>query len=97
MSSTDPKAGRAFFEGVIRDHLDVGRPDQVVLIFDRKLLPRTPGRFRTRVITRGVDPQLSCMYKSCRLKQYWSTNPSNRRGGACISCRGGSQLADAGA
>src|SRR5439155_3345910 len=23
------------------------------------------------VVTRGVDPQLSCIYKSCRLKQYW--------------------------
>jgi len=56
---------------VIRDHLDVGRPDQVVLIFDRKLMSRTPGRFRTRVITRGVDPQLSCTYKSCRLKHYF--------------------------
>ena len=66
-----PQAGRAFFEGLIRDHLDLGRPDQVVLIFDRKLTPRTPGRFRTRVITRGVDPQLSCTYKSCRLKQYF--------------------------
>ncbi len=48
-----PQTGRAFFEGVIRDHLDVGRPDQVVLIFDRKLMPRTPGRFTTRVVTRG--------------------------------------------
>jgi hypothetical protein len=43
----------------------------VVLVFDRKLLPRTPTRFRTRVVTRGVDPQLSCTYKSSRLKQYW--------------------------
>ena len=25
----------------------------------------------TRVVTRGVDPQLTCTYKSCRLKQYW--------------------------
>src|SRR5205807_1546195 len=41
-----PQTGRAFFEGVIRDHLDLGRPDQVVLVFDRKLLPRTPGRFQ---------------------------------------------------
>ncbi len=66
-----PQTGRAYFEGVIRDHLDLGRPDQVVLVFDRKLLPRTPGRFVTKVITRGVDPQLSCTYKSCRLKQYF--------------------------
>jgi len=66
-----PQAGRAFFEGVICDNLDLGRPDKVALIFDRKLLPSTPGQFTTRVITRGVDPQLTCTYKSSRLKQYW--------------------------
>jgi hypothetical protein len=66
-----PQAGRAFFEGVIRDHLDVGRPQQVALIFDRKINSRTPGTFRTKVITRGVDPQLSIYYKSTRLKQYF--------------------------
>src|SRR6266571_3150110 len=73
-----PQTGRAFFEGVIRDHLDVGRPDQVVLIFDRKLMPRTPGRFTTRVITCGVDPQLSCTYKSSRLKQYFKLGKALR-------------------
>ena len=33
-------------------------------------MPR-PGKFSTKVITRGVDPQLSCTYKSARLKQYF--------------------------
>lgn len=56
---------------MIRDHLDIGRPGNVVLIFDRKLRPNTPGKFSTKVITRGVDPQLSCTYKSARLKQYF--------------------------
>src|SRR5205085_9164281 len=41
--STDLRPGAPFFEGVIRDHLYVGRPDQVVLIFERKVVPRTPG------------------------------------------------------
>jgi hypothetical protein len=45
-----PQAGRMWFEGVIRDHLDVGRPDQIALIFHRRVNCRTPGRFRTRVI-----------------------------------------------
>ena len=31
-----PVTGRVFFEQVIRDNLDVGRPDQVSLIFDRR-------------------------------------------------------------
>lgn len=66
-----PQAGRAFFEGLIRDHLDIGRPQQVVLVFDRRLTPRTPGRFSTKVLTRGVDPQVSFTYKSCRVKQYF--------------------------
>jgi hypothetical protein len=66
-----PAAGRAFFEGVIRDHLDIGRPSQVALIFDRQIKVSTPGRFRTEVITRGVDPQVNCYYKSSRIKQYF--------------------------
>jgi hypothetical protein len=66
-----PQAGRAWFEGVIRDHLDVGRPDQIVLIFDRRIGAKNSTRFRTRVITKGVDPMLTCYYKSSRLKQYF--------------------------
>jgi hypothetical protein len=66
-----PQAGRMWFEGVIRDHLDVGRPDQIALIFGRPVSRRTPGTFRTRVLTRGVDPALHCYYKSSRLKQYF--------------------------
>jgi hypothetical protein len=49
-----PVTGRIFFEEVIRENLDIGRPSQVSLIFDRKITGRTPGRFRTRVITDGV-------------------------------------------
>jgi hypothetical protein len=51
-----PQAGRMWFEGVIRDHLDVGRPDQIALIFHRRVNRRTPGRFRTRVLTKGSTP-----------------------------------------
>ena len=35
-----PVSGRIFFEQVIRDNLDIGRPDQVALVFDRKLIRR---------------------------------------------------------
>ena len=73
-----PAAGRAFFEGLIRDHLDVGRPDQVALIFGRKVTNRTPGPFRTRVVTRDVDPRLVCHYKSARLKQYFKEHRALR-------------------
>ena len=42
-----------------------------MLIFDRRLCRSTPGSFRTRVLTEGVDPTLCCYYKSSRLKQYF--------------------------
>ena len=65
-----PLTGRVFFEEVIRDHLDLGRPDQVSLIFDRRINRRTPGRFRTRVITEGVTPSIHVDYKHTKIKQY---------------------------
>src|SRR6266487_2893353 len=65
-----PVTGRIFFEEVIRENLDLGRPSQVSLVFDRKVIRRTPGRFRTRVITDGVVPSLHVDYKKSRIKQY---------------------------
>jgi hypothetical protein len=66
-----PLTGRVFFEDVIRDNLDLGRPDQVSLIFQRRVNRRTPSRFRTRVITEGVTPSLHVDYKHSRIKQYF--------------------------
>lgn len=66
-----PASGRAWFEAAIREHLDLGRPDQVSLVFDRRINRRTPGRFRTRVITRGVDPAIQIHYRASKAKQYF--------------------------
>jgi len=65
-----PVTGRIFFEEVIRENLDIGRPSQVQLIFDRRITRRTPGKFRTRIITDGVVPSLHVDYKNSRIKQY---------------------------
>ncbi len=65
-----PLTGRIFFEEVIRENLDLGRPDQVQLIFGRRVTRQTPGRFRTRVLTEGVTPSLHMDYKRARIKQY---------------------------
>src|SRR5215470_17486588 len=62
--------GRVFFEEVIRENLDIGRPSQVQLIFDRRVHKTTPGRFRTRILTDGVIPSLHLDYKNTRVKQY---------------------------
>ena len=65
-------SGRCFFEEVIRENLDLGRPEQVQLIFGRKLQRKTVarGRCRTRIITEGVTPSLHVYYKNTHLKQY---------------------------
>src|SRR6266511_3538476 len=69
-----PLSGRVFFEEIIRENIDVGRPDRISLVFDRRIMQRqrrpTPGRFRTRVFTDGVTPSLHVEYKASRIKQY---------------------------
>ncbi len=49
-----PQAGRMWFESVIRDQLDIGRPHQIALIFQQRVSRRTPGKFRTRYALRAV-------------------------------------------
>ena len=77
-----PQTGRVFFEEVIRDNLDIGRPDQVGLVFgrknrvDRRTLTRY--RFRTRVLTDAVTPSLHVDYKHCQIKQYHKENRALR-------------------
>ncbi len=55
---------------MIRENLDIGRPDKVQLIFARRIIRSTPGQFRTRVLTRGVIPTLHVDYKRSRIKQF---------------------------
>ena len=59
---------------MLRDNLDIGRPDQIGLVFARRIVTRgrhpTPGKFRTRVITDGVTPSLHVDYKNSKIKQY---------------------------
>jgi hypothetical protein len=66
-----PVHGRIFFEEVLRENIDLGRPDNLQLIFARRVTKRTPGPFRTRVVREGVIPSLYVDYKSSRLKQYF--------------------------
>jgi len=69
-----PHSGRVFFEQLIRDNLDLGRPDKASLIFDRRVRLRgkrpTPSRWRTRVLTPEVTPSIHVDYKHSKIKQY---------------------------
>ena len=77
-----PLHGRILFEEIIRENLDIGRPDMVQLLFNRRVTKRTPGRFRTRVLTDGVIPSLHVDYKNSRIKQYFKQVPDVREVGA---------------
>lgn len=69
-----PLYGRQFFETVIADNLDLGRPQRVNLLFPTKMTRRTPpprAGYHTRVITTGVAPSLHIAYKHTDIKQYF--------------------------
>jgi len=73
-----PVHGRLFFEQVIRENLDLGRPEEVQFIFNRRI-PRNPkARFRTRIVTQQVTPSLNVYYKNTRIKQYHKENRALR-------------------
>ncbi|HZD93365.1 MAG TPA: hypothetical protein VE133_03870, partial [Candidatus Sulfotelmatobacter sp.] len=61
-----PRHGREFFEEVIRENIDLGRPETVQLIFARKMRKPTVagGRCRTRIVTEGVIPSLHVYTKT---------------------------------
>ncbi len=69
-----PRRARAWFEAAIGDHLDLGRPERVSLLVDRRVLSgskhKTPGRFATEIITRDTAPQLQIHYRSSKAKAY---------------------------
>jgi len=76
-----PLQGRHFFEEVIRENLDLGRPSRVSLLFPTRYNRRTPPPYfgyRTRVITDGVNPSLHIEYKRSHVKQYFKENRALR-------------------
>jgi hypothetical protein len=69
-----PVQGRHFFEAVIRENLDLGRPDRISLLVPTRITRRTPAPahgYRTRVITTGIAPSLHVEYKHTDIKQYF--------------------------
>jgi hypothetical protein len=68
-----PRTGRAFFETLVADNLDLSRPEKVELIFGRRIpkTSKTTGVFATRVVARGVDVTIDARYKHARVKQYF--------------------------
>jgi hypothetical protein len=72
---TQPRHARGFFEALVADNLDIGRPEQIELIFAGRRVrpgrtPVTPEVFKTKVVTRGVEVTVNAFYQHSRIKQY---------------------------
>jgi len=70
-----PHRARSFFEALIADNLDLGRPENVEIIFGRRVRCDTPGTFRTAIDRPVIDPDdkgvvVNIFYKHSRVKQY---------------------------
>jgi hypothetical protein len=72
---TQPRHARGFFEALVADNLDIGRPERVELIFSRHRVrrgrpPTVQKVFNTRVVTQGTAVTVNASYKHSRIKQY---------------------------
>lgn len=72
--------GLEFFEQVIRENFDLGRPEKVGAIFQKRIRHATlkSHRFMSRVFTYGVIPVFAIFYKSNKLKQYYKEGKALR-------------------
>ena len=68
---------RQFFEEVIQDQLDLGRPDRLSILFGQRCVRRREGH-RTRVFCQGVDPSLQVAHRHTIVKQYWKCDRALR-------------------
>jgi hypothetical protein len=66
-----PRHVRGFFEALVADNLDIGRPHNVEIIFGRKVRRDTKGVFRTAIDRRDNGGVIvNVFYKHSRIKQY---------------------------
>jgi hypothetical protein len=70
-----PRRARTFFEALVVDNLDIGRPDNVELIFTghrghwgRRF--KVEPTYKTKVVTRDTEVTVNAFFKNSRIKQY---------------------------
>ena len=67
---TAPRHSRAFFEALAADNLDIGRPDNMEIIFNRQVRCVTKGVFRTAVDRDNDGVVINAFYRHSRIKTY---------------------------
>jgi hypothetical protein len=66
----DPRRARGFFEALVADNVGIGRPEEVSLVFARRVNKQTREPFGTRIVSRGTEVRIDFRYKHSRVKQY---------------------------
>jgi hypothetical protein len=65
-----PRHARGFFEAVCADNLDVGRPEEMQIIFGRRVRAAPEGGYRTRLLRTGDEVTLNAFFRHSRVKSY---------------------------
>ncbi len=65
-----PRNTRGFFEALLTDNLVVGRPEEMQIIFGRRVRIDPPGGYRTRLLRAGDQVTLNAYFKHSRVKSY---------------------------
>ncbi|MGH3559658.1 MAG: hypothetical protein ACRDTK_19545 [Mycobacterium sp.] len=67
-----PRRARGFFEALVSDNLDIGRPEVIELIFKRGQRRGRPaaGAYKTKLVSYGTEVNVNAFYRHSRIKQY---------------------------
>jgi hypothetical protein len=65
-----PRHARGFFEALCTDNLDIGRPEEMQIIFGRRVTISPLGGYRTRLLRRDDEVTLNAYFRHSRVKSY---------------------------
>jgi hypothetical protein len=65
-----PRHTRAFFEALLVDNLDLGRPEEMQVVFGRRVRTDPAGGYRTRLLRSGDEVTLNTYFRHSRVKTY---------------------------
>ena len=92
-----PRQARAFFEALIADNLDLGRPEHVEILFKRDPRGRKPkdqagGTFRTAIDRNSQGVTINAFWRHSRVKQYLNCDMRSHVVSEYVDRRFGSML-----
>ena len=67
---TAPRHARGFFDALCTDNLDIGRPEQMQIVFGRRVRTPPPDGYRTRLLRSGDEVTLNAYFGHSRVKSY---------------------------